>query len=272
MDIARIALKSLLIGFLVLIAWIGLNGCTLMPPSGSDFKVTLSPSSGHPPFTTKIQATDMGGGTYTYKATGKDIVQTIEHTLGMVVSTWPWSCTVTWTDGKGTVLEETVRVNLENEIPVAHSLWTIPRNYEDRALILIDLRYLEHGCEGGAALSYSGFEDPEGDTLWYRVLVEDTQTGEWEGVFYGPYRTLMGDEFVSGTIFYWFVNYTGEEPIIPYEVWSPLPLLCCVPTPSPFPGGGITTREKRIHIYVLEVECSSITHWVYDILTAEPRC
>ena len=113
------------IGVLLTLMLIHLRGCKIymgggagpVLPSG-DFAVVLDPDSGHPPFRVKITATDMEAGTYTYEATGKATVQSTENTLGMIVQTWPWVCTVTWTDGLGRVEVQTASIALENSAPV----------------------------------------------------------------------------------------------------------------------------------------------------------
>jgi hypothetical protein len=262
----RLITKHSLFSAGLLLVLLCLHGCMQSIPI---LTITTNPTSIHPPGNVTITAVcSQEGGTYTLAVEGEDPVESTEGVFVATVDGWLWFAIITWTDGDS-VAETAVRVALENETVVPHGLWTEPNNYPDQGLVLIDLRYLEHGCLNGMPVSYTGFEDPDGDTLWYRVLVEDMKTGEWESVFYGPDRTLMGDEYVSGPIFYWFVNHTGEGVIYQYGVWSPLG---CVPTPSLSPGGGSATREKRVHIYILEVECGVVTHWAYDIVTAQPGC
>lgn len=267
-----------ILGILLLLS---LAGCTLFQEIGPApvLTATANPDSGHPPFKTTITAVcSEEDGIYILAATEEDSMESNTGVFTVVIEDWPWKGVVTWTDGEGTVLEATVPLGLENKIPVAHSLWTVPRNYEDRALILIDLRYLEHGCVAstGKPEFVSGFEDPdytgdgysmENDGFTYHVEIEDMATGEFESVFYGPDRTLMGDEYVDTLIFYWFVNHTGEEPLYQYGVWSPLG---CPYNPSPSPGEDEATAGKRVHIYVRE--WSEIRHWFYDITASEPRC
>jgi len=268
----EVLIKMALFGLGIVLALICLHGCTVFEAVPT-LSVVASPSAVHPPCDITITAVcSQEGGTFTLSTEGEDLVvynkdNFVVDAAGHVVFVatvdgWPYKAAVTWTDGT-IVVEAAVRVALENEVVVPHGLWTEPNNHPDRGLVLIDLRYLEHGCLNGTPVSYTGFEDPDGDSLKYRVEVEDR--GVFESVFYGDDRTLMGRTgFVDNPIFYWFVNYIGEIPIYQYGVWSPLG---CQPAPSP---GGEETREKRIHIYVLEVECNAVTHWAYDILTADP--
>jgi len=91
------------LGLLLALVLLSLGGCKIkiggggiipVLPSG-DFAVTIDPAAGHPPLRVTIRATDMGGGTYTYEATGKSTVQSTENTLSMIVGAWPWVCAVT---------------------------------------------------------------------------------------------------------------------------------------------------------------------------------
>jgi len=254
-----------------------LYGC--YAPPAVVLVVEVSPDSGRPPFEVTVTVTDMGEGTYTYEISGQEAVESTEAVFTTLVDRYPWKVRVTWTDGAGGFSEATATVGLENEIPVAHGLWTVPNNYSDRGLILIDLRYLEHGCRNGTALSYTGFEDPdytaggysmENDAFTYHVEVEDVATGQRESIFYGPDRTLMRDEYVSGSIFYWFVNWSvvwDRDPPYPYPVWSPM--VCPCPTPDPEPGAAATI-EKRIYVSVREF--GATRRWVYTVFAAAPGC
>lgn len=255
-----------------------LSGCTSFNQDSEVLTVIADPNSGHPPFETTIKAVcSKEGGQYTWDETGQwQGTGSTYNSHNTIVTTWPWHCTVTWTDGSGGFAEATVGVSLENKIPVAHSLWTVPGYYQDGALILIDLRYLPHGCEEGSPLSYSGFEDPdytqdgysiENDGFTYHVEIEDMATGEFESVFYGPDRTLMGNEFVDIPIFYWFVNWTGDEPIVPYYVWSPME---CLPDPSLSLEEDEGTVGKRLHVWVME--WGETRRWIYDVAVSGPGC
>jgi len=258
----EILIKMALFGLGIVLALICLYGCAVFEAVPT-LSIVVSPNAVHPPCDLTITAfCSQEGGRFTLAVEGEDPIESIEGVFAATIDVWPWKAIVIWTDGIA-VAEAVVGVILENETVVPHGLWTTPNNYDDLGLTLIDLRYLEHGCLNGTPVSYTGFEDPDGDSLKYRVEVEDR--GVFESVFYGDDRTLMGRTgFVDNPIFYWFVNYIGEIPIYQYGVWSPLG---CQPAPSP---GGEETREKRIHIYVLEVECNAVTHWAYDILTADP--
>ena len=233
--------------------------------------VTTDPSSIHPPDEVIIEAVcSQDGGTFTLSVEREAPVESAEGVFTAAVDDWPWKATATWTDGDS-VAEATVRVTLENETVVAHGLWSEPNTYPDRELTEFDMRYISRGCTGsGEPVFYTGFEDPDGDSLMYHVEIEDVETGIFESVFYGPDRILMGDEYVSGSIFYWFVNHAGEDVLFPYTMWSPMECKP-IPTPTPSPGGD-ATREKRVHVYVLEVECNAVTHWVYPIFAVEPGC
>jgi len=183
----EILIKIALFGLGIVLALICLHGCVLdlglgggavLPPE-SGFKIILSPPSGHPPFTVEIKVPDMGGGTYTYKATGKDTVQTTEHTLSMVVSTWPWKCEVTWTDGLGGFEEAEAAVALVNTAPIIY--WPrvngIDPNYNgcilsERSRCVFDLNYYEtEALWPGDQVQRFGILDPEGDD-WKIVKVE----------------------------------------------------------------------------------------------------
>lgn len=263
----RIAIKLFLVMCGVLLALLCLYGC--MQPSPV-LTVTANPTSIHPPGDIAITAVcSQEGGMFTLTMEGEDPVESADGTFTGTISGWPWKATVTWTDGTA-VAETAVRITLENETVVPHGLWSESNTYADRGLTEIDLRYIPRGCTGsGETVFYTGFEDPDGDSLKYRVEVEDMTGGVFESVFYGDDRTLMGQTgFVDNPIFYWFVNCVGEEPIYQYEVWSPLD---CQPTPTPSLDGE-ATREKRIHIYVLEVECNIVTHWAYTIFAFASGC
>lgn len=251
------------------LAFLCLSGC--FSASTPTLVVTASPNSGHPSFDlTIVAACSEKGGTYSLVVNGVIIDEATEGIFVTTINSWPWKGKIAWTDEAGVCLETPIVVALENESPIPHGLWTQPNTHLDRELILVDLRYLEHGCLNGTALTYTGFEDPEGDKLEYRVEVEDVATGLFESVFCGPNRRIVGRSgFTENPIFYWFVNYRGGDALYPYVVWSPMG---CNPNPSPPPMPGEATVEKRIHVYIREVECGTITHWAYLILAASPGC
>jgi len=208
---------------------LGLGGGGVLPPE-SDFKVTLSPDKGHPPFTVEIQATDMGGGTYTYKATGKDTVQTTEHALSTVVSTWPFKATVTWVDGLGGFEEAEAAVDLVNTAPVIN--WPrvngIDPNYNscilsERSRCVFDLNYYEtEPLWPGDQIQRFGILDPEGDD-WKIVKVEALWYGK--GFPGGREVTVYAPPYEPGV--YHTTRYIGRSVILPnsfilyppYKAW-----------------------------------------------------
>lgn len=285
-------LKKAVIPLILFTCLIVLGGCTWWAQVTPVLEAELLPASGHPPFSTTViveEGDEVAGDTlYVYRATGQDAVETTATTLEVVVDVYPWSCIISRTDSKGNVSETVVRAELENEVAVAHNLWTIPNIYSDRLLIRIDLRHLWHGCDGatGDPLFATGFEDPDytgdgysmkNDGFTYRVEVEDVATGQLESVFYGPDRTLMGDEFVETPFFNWFVNYTGALPFYQYATRQmryscvvPTATMGCTPSPPPTLIEGEGMVEKRIHVYVLE--WGTARHWVYTVFAYPGSC
>lgn len=249
-----------------------------MAPMTPTLTIAVSPNSGHPPFNVMIAAAyPQKGGVYTLNVEGEDPVESTEGVFTTTVDGWPWNAKVVWSDETGGFSEAPVVVKLENETPVAHGLYTVPGTYDYHQLVLIDLRYMQKGCIGsGEPEFYTGIEDPdftgdgyslENDGFTYNVKIIDVASGRREAVFYGPNRTLMGDEYVECPIFYWFVGYSGAAPIIPYQVWSPMG---CNPTPVPGPEPGQGTVEKKIHVYVKEF--GTARHWVYTLFATASGC
>ena len=256
-------MKKILV--LLAVLSMALGGCSLIsnPPTLS---VAVDPPAGHPPFDITITATcSEDGGVYVLEEDGKDPVESTEGVFKSRVTTWPYIARVVWRKGEKTV-SEPVKVSLVNRRPVAHGLWT-SEPYHYHALIRFDLRYLERGCESttGKPDFYTGIEDPDytadgyspdNDGFEYRIEVKDVDTGKYESVFYGPDRELLRPgQYISSPIFYWFVGWDGNEPLMPYRVWSPQ----CGP-----PAQEMT---KEVHVYVKEF--GSAYHWVYTI-TATP--
>lgn len=231
-------IKLFLVGCVLLLALICLHGCVLdlglgggeiLPPE-LDFKVILSPSSVHPPDTVEIKVPDMGGGTYTYKATSKDTVQSTEHTLSMIVSTWPWKCEVTWTDGLGGFKEAEAAVDLVNTAPVIN--WPrvdgIDPHYNGCILhevvrYIFDLNF--HQTEAlwpGDQVQQFGILDPEGDD-WKIVKVEVLWYGR--GFPGGREVTVYTPPYEPGV--YHTTRYIGRSEILPnsfilyppYKAW-----------------------------------------------------
>lgn len=230
-------IKAALFGLSVLLVLICLTSCKInlggnggILPPGLDFKVTLSPSSGHPPFTVKIQATDMGGGTYTYKATGKDTVQSPENVCSMIVSTWPWSCRVIWEDGLGGFEEAEAAVALVNTAPIIN--WPrvdgIDPHYNacilhERDRYIFDLNFYQtEPLWPGDQVQRFGILDPEGDS-WKIVKVEVLWYGK--GFPGGRDVTVYTPPYESGV--YHSTRYIGRSEILPnsfilyppYKAW-----------------------------------------------------
>jgi hypothetical protein len=230
----EILIKTALFGLSIVLALICLHGCVLdlglggggILPPGSDFKVTLSPPSGHPrvdsPFTVEIQATDMGGGTYTYKGTGKDTVSIPWDRGGdrysMVVSTWPWKCEVTWTDGLGGFEEAEEAIALVNTAPVIN--WPrvdgIDPHYNGCILhevvrYIFDLNFYQtEALWPGDQVQRFGIFDPEGDD-WKIVKVEVLWYGR--GFPSGREVTVYTPPYEPGV--YHTTRYIGRSEILP---------------------------------------------------------
>lgn len=216
-----------------------------------DFVVQIDPPKGHPPFEVQVTATKYDDGVYVFEAGGQ-VIETEENKAVFTVDDWPWSVKVEWTDG-GVVKSVTERVGLENQIPIAYDLYTVPDQYLFGQKVLIDLRYLEHGCNNGEPLLYTGIKDPDGDELMYRVEVEDVATGKYESV-YTPDRKLLTDWTYSPKL-YWFVGWHGTDPPIPFS-----PRCQLDPWEEPDPAGDTV---KKIHVYVKE--WGQARHWVYEV-------
>lgn len=283
----------------VLLALLCLNSCSLFSPSAPSELPTLSvsaePSSGHPPFTVDIEAQSSAkGGTYTLEVTGSPALQSTDGAFSVVVDTAPWAAQVKWTDGGSVYLSAAVPVTVENARPVGHDLWAVPNTFKDGDLVLMDMRYLAHGCDKpGTPLTYTGFEDPdytgsgystENDGFTYNVRVQDVATGDWETVWTGPLREEVGTDSFAGPIFYWCVSRTDPLPPFPYTPWSPsgsslapmsvgdellAPEVCC-PTPVEPDPSAPGTIEKHIEITVCEF--GTCYRFVYSILAREEVC
>ena len=260
----EILIKVALFGLGIVLALMCLHGCFVAPINPS-LTVSVSPDKGHPPFDITIAvACSKEGGTYTLNVKGKEPVESNEGAFTATIIDWPWRAAVTWVDELGGFSEAPVVVKLENEIPVAHG-FHIPETCAYHQLVVIDLRYRPIGCtSSGVPEFYNGIEDPdytndgysmENDGFTYNVQIFNVASGRRESVFYGPNRILMGDEYVENPIFYWFVTYSGAEPIIPYPVWSP---------------AGEVKSEKAVHVYVMEF--GTVRHWVYTVFATPSGC
>lgn len=209
----KIALFGLGIGF----ALVCLNGC-FRPPSQELFGVIISPDSGHPPFTVKIQATDMGRGTYTYKATGKDTIQSIENVCSMIVSTWPWKCEVTWENGLGGFEEAEAAVALVNTAPVIGwprvdgiDPWYNGCILHEADRYIFDLNFYQtEALWLGDQVQRFGVFDPEGDD-WKIVKVEVLWYGK--GFPGGREVTVYTPPYEAGI--YHSTRYIGRSEILP---------------------------------------------------------
>jgi len=149
--ISRLALIGLAVSLVLL------TGC-LFPTTDNQLSVSVTPSSGHPPFAVTVTAQDKGGGTYTYEATGEAAVQTTERSYQTVVHEWPWKCAVEWTDGDS-VAQATACVELVDEPPVIREPWISCVYGVPFMRTQIDLRYgSEDSLHYGPCIT-----DPEGD-------------------------------------------------------------------------------------------------------------
>ena len=271
--------RLILVGFAIacIVAFLMiLHGCA--PPIVPDqFRVTISPEAGHPPFEATITATERTG-KYIYQPTGQEAVESTENTFSVTVDTWPWKCPVTWIDGDS-VATATAQPRLVNERPVAHDLWLSSTNPGYGEVILADLRYLQHGCLNGMPLSYSGISDADyngdeysadNDGFTYNVKVQDVATGNWESVYSGPDRTLVGDSFTTNPIFYWSVGLGNLLPPYPYLPWSPLSIKDCLLDPGTPPVTDTPTIEKRVEVTVKEF--GDYHRYVYSVMTFHNTC
>jgi hypothetical protein len=215
--------------------------------------LSMSPEAGHPPYEATITAEGRDGGSYLWTV-GDSTYTTEENGITVTIDAWPLLIECVWTDGNQTA-RATIGAGLKNEAPVAYHLYTVPDEYLHGQRVLIDLRYLEHGCLNGEPLLYTGIKDPEGDKLVYRVEVEDVASGRHESV-YTANRELV-PEWTEDPRFYWFVGWTSGDPPYPFAPRCELD-----PWEEPGPAGEIV---KRVHVYAKEVAWSQAYHWVYTL-------
>jgi len=218
-------IKLALFGAGVGIALLALHGC--LGPA-APFVVEVTPDNGHPPFAVTITAQDMGGGTYTYEATGEAAVQSTARSYQTVVHEWPWECRVTWTDGDS-VAEATAHVALNNVGPTINrplldgktDLWYgVPL---DR--ILIDCRYHEEDpLWPGYRPVITGIKDPDGDAWTLTALsVKCALQSDSDTLFYPPYMpgVYHADGIDNAAI--WYPTYVAPIELISKLPYPPYP-------------------------------------------------
>ena len=150
---------------LVLVAF--LAGCTQPSANVALLRLQLTPARGHPPFSTEIHASDMGGGTYTFELPHQTIEQQ-SNVLSAVVDTDPWRVQVIWTGNEGDQRTVTVAADVLNSPPTILRPLILPGMGWFLAPLTRTLLDFNHTIGSSGA---TGIYDPDGDS-WHIDSIE----------------------------------------------------------------------------------------------------
>jgi hypothetical protein len=174
----RLAAGVLFLGLL------SLAGCTV-PEYVNPMAVTVSPATGHPPFTVTITVAGRHGGEYLFQLPDGD-VRTDSPTITATVDCLDWHGSVVWTRGDLCDMCEIV-VEVVNAPPVIGRPTLAPFvewYLCPRQRTLLDFNF----HSGGAYGTWTGIYDPNGDG-WRLVLVtvQAPLKADQDSIFCAPY-------------------------------------------------------------------------------------
>lgn len=222
-----------------------LSGCTAWWQPSPPLTITATPTTGHPRDGGLVVTFSVSGGTGSYAlipGDGSDSIEFTGPTVQHVYSTMG-HYTATIRSGRAT---KQVEINVVNRAPVVYPAFTA-QGFDWMNKVVLDARYLEHGCKNGAPVFITGAYDPDGDKIVAYEWNITGPNGHGDTITYtvfDPQRNNITGQKTNNPIVVCFLGWDKPTPPYPFA-----PPMCVVPDPSDPPIKTLGTITFSLKVY-----------------------
>jgi len=225
---------------ILLLVLLSLTGCAALRPL---LVVTADRSSGHPGSEGMIVTFSLRGGNGRYLFDPGDGSTPIEVTGDTVRHTYSMVGHYRAVVSSGGA-SKSVGIDVLNSDPIVYGPFTV-EPYDWMAKMVLDGRYLTHGCLNGAPVSATGARDPDGDEIVAYKWEISGPDGQGNIIAYSIFDSQGNDitgKKTDNAIVVCFLGWEKHFP--PYPFVSPMCQTPAPPLPKPETLGTVTVTLR----------------------------